>query len=782
MAADLTRRHELASEQVHLDRVYDRLETMRQHALAMARHRMEAERGGSRDHLFERDVLIATSQDRLHQLDVGDLSLVFGRIDTVEGERLHVGRIGVLDEVSDPLLVDWRVPAAAPFYQATAVEPLGLARRRHLVTRGRRLIGLDDEVLDLEAAGQAHSELVGEGALIDALNRARTDRMGDIVATIQTEQDRIIRAPLPGVLVVQGGPGTGKTAVALHRAAYLLFTYQDILDGAVLVVGPNNRFVRYIGDVLPSLGETGARLTSLGDLYQGVEARRDDPRGVRRIKGDLRMVRLIRRAVRSRQRPVRKTLEVPFGIRYLRLRPEEAREIVRQVRQVDGTHNARRTVFEALVLDHLWSGHRHRVESELRGRLEALGDGVGPADVDLDADDAERGVQAALDRERERFDRAMRAEAIVRRALDRMWPLLSPQELLHDLFGSSALLRAAGGDCFNADELEALERPRSELVDDVVWTESDVPLLDEADLLLGSDPRQNPSGGRRRLAEGQADRIRDAIELVSELAGGVDEVMRRQLGRRLVQQQIEDESAPPRKRRRETFGHVIVDEAQDLSPMQWRLLAERCPSRSMTLVGDLGQASREGAATSWEAGLGEVLDGRAPQIEQLTVNYRTPAELMEPAAAVLAAVDVDLVAPTSVRSLGFGPLVRPTPDGRLVASAHDALVHLLAELEEGSIAVVAPRRLVDEMAGWSEVTGEARVSVLGARAVKGLEFDATIVVEPAELVDEEAEGLRSLYVALTRATQRLTLVHERDLPQVLAMAVAEWTPAEPSGG
>ncbi|MCP3912852.1 MAG: AAA family ATPase [Actinomycetia bacterium] len=773
MAADHTRRTELAAEQAHLERVYDRLEAMRRHALAMARHRMEADAGGSRDHLFERDVLIATSQDRLHQLDVGDVSLVFGRIDTVEGERLHVGRIGVLDQASDPLLVDWRVPAAAPFYQATPVEPLGLVRRRHLVTRGRRLIGLDDEILDLEGAEATHSELVGEGALIDALNRARTDRMGDIVATIQTEQDRIIRAPLPGVLVVQGGPGTGKTAVALHRAAYLLFTHQDILDGAVMVVGPNNRFVRYIGDVLPSLGETGARLTSLGDLYPGVEARHDDPAGVRRVKGDLRMVRFIRRAVRSRERPVRKTLEVPFGLRYLRLRPDDAREIVLTVRRMDGTHNARRPTFEAMVLDHLWSGHRHQVEDSLRQRLSALGDGVGPADVELDADDAERGVEVGLDRERERFDRAMRSETTIRRALDRMWPLLSPQELLHDLFGSPALLGAAGGDRFTDAELAALERPRSASVDEVVWTESDVPLLDEADLLLGADPRQNRAGGGHRLAEGQADRIRDAIELVSEMAGGVDDVMRRQLGRRLVQQQVEDESTPLRPRRRESFGHVIVDEAQDLSPMQWRLLGERCPSRSMTLVGDLGQASREGSATTWEQGLGELLDGRALQIEQLTVNYRTPSELMEPAAAVLAAVDADLVAPTSVRSVGAAPIVRPVPDPDLLAPIADTVTELLHELEEGTVAVVAPRSALEMLSDWAASLDSPRVSVLGARGAKGLEFDATVVVEPAELVEEEVEGLRSLYVALTRATQRLVVVHHRDLPAPLAAAVNE---------
>src|SRR5690606_31709871 len=454
---------------------------------------------------------------RLDYLNLGDASLLFGRIDQSRsegGETFYIGRIAVSDESQEPLVVDWRAPVAEPFYRATGRAPLGLVRRRHFATRGRKLLGIEDELFgegaDLLggelAVTDGDSQVRGQSSLIAALEESRTGKLSDIVATIQGEQDEVIRAPLPGVLVVQGGPGTGKTVVALHRAAYLLYTYRFPLEGqGVLVVGPNRLFLGYIERVLPSLGEAGVELAVLADLVDGVRVRGRDRPATARVKGDARMAKVLAKAVRDRERPLRAPLRVPFGAQTLVLPPERTTEIVAEARRRFRLHNPARKF----------------VEKQLFAAL---------AEVSR--------VPTTPEEVRERT----RSTPEVREALERMWPVLTPAELLHDLFGSKALIELAARRYLDPDERAALHRPRSEDVAGVVWTHDELPFLGAGRSLLGAR-------GRRRSEDGtDPDEIR-------------------------------------------TYGHIVVDGAQDLSPMQLRMLARRSLNGSMTVVGDIAQAT-----------------------------------------------------------------------------------------------------------------------------------------------------------------------------------------------
>ena len=450
---------DLQDEQEFLNRAYDGLEFMRGEARQMLQGVLDLGRGGTFQSRTERDIVVRTSLARLEQLDIGDQALYFGRIDRLPepgdgatapdnpllGESFHIGRLAVSGPDHEPLVVDWRAPVAEPFYRATGLDPQGLARRRHLAVRGRTVLGLEDEYfVDPEGragaaapagAGGAQIRdggerlladglvLGGPGALLSALGQARTGQMGDIIGTIQREQDEIIRSPLPGVLVVQGGPGTGKTAVALHRAAYLLYTHRFPLERqGVLVVGPNPLFLRYIEQVLPSLGETGVSLSTVAGLVPEVRVRGVDDPAVAKLKGDVRMVKVLARAVRTRQRPLRRDVEVPFGAGVLRLRARLTEDIVGMARRRPGTHNVRRRFVEAQVL--------RALSDEYRARL-------GRSGVD-GADDA------PTPEEQKDLAQRLRRVPEVADALDRMWPRLSPHEFLHDLLGARALLTAAG--------------------------------------------------------------------------------------------------------------------------------------------------------------------------------------------------------------------------------------------------------------------------------------------------------------------------------------------------
>ncbi|HSS09469.1 MAG TPA: hypothetical protein VLL25_06265, partial [Acidimicrobiales bacterium] len=499
---------DLAAEQAHVDHAYERLEAMRAAAAEMLRTAF-VERGGTFQAATERDIRVRTSLNRLEQLQLGRESLVFGRIDRLpsadgdgrvsgdgprpgqgsgqglgrgsglrSAEAFHIGRLAVSDADQEPLVVDWRAPIAEPFYRATGAHPMGLVLRRHFLTEGRRILDLEDELFgdDVEdGAGVLGPGLSGSAALLAALERSRTGRMRDIVATVQREQDEIIRGPLGGVLVVQGGPGTGKTAVALHRAAYLLYTHRFPLESqGVLVVGPNPLFLRYIEHVLPSLGETGVELSTVGGLFGGAVATGQDDRETSRLKGDHRMTRLLANAVGDRQRPLRHGLQIPFGRLHLLLAPKASADIVAAATRRPGTHNARRRYVEALLWRHFYDQYAAAADRASRA---GEPDDVGP----------EAPSPADLGRELGR-----RPE--VAEALDRMWPLLTPQQLLHDLFGARPLIDLAGRGLLDADEQARLYRGRAASVEEVDWTEADLALLDEARALLGP-ARRRPGAG-----------------------------------------------------------------------------------------------------------------------------------------------------------------------------------------------------------------------------------------------------------------------------------------------
>jgi DNA helicase IV len=704
---------DLEAEQAYIDHAYRCLEATRAAASRMT-SMVEVGRGGTEQARFERDVIWDTMIHRLAQLDLGDAALCFGRIDVAgnahdgahdnghgePGGTYYIGRVAVSDEHQEPVIVDWRAPVAEPFYRATGRQPMGLARRRHFATRGRALLGIEDELFGdaVRSLGlddePADSSVSGHSALIAALETARTGRLSDIVATIQGEQDEVIRAEMPGVLVVQGGPGTGKTVVALHRAAYLLYTYRFPLEGqGVLVIGPNRLFLGYIEQVLPSLGEAGVELAVLADLIPETRVQGADRGLTARTKGDLRMVEVLTRAVRDRERPLRDDLVVGYGLQRLRLTRDQSRHIVDQARRRYRRHN----------------GARRYVESEVFTAMAASGRGdLSPNEV------------------RDR----LRHEPPVREALEWMWPVLTPGQFLHDLFGSRALLRSAGRKLLDDAEVGSLRRDRSERPDEVVFTNDDAPLLDEARALLGSPPR------RKRPGEASDDDIR-------------------------------------------TYGHMVVDEAQDLSPMQLRMLERRSLNGSMTIVGDIAQATGQWAHASWDEIVDLLPQKKPARRAELTIGYRLPAPIMTLAARVLREAAPDLRPPRSIREDGAPPRIVGTPSaGALLPAVVDAVATELGAVAPGQVAVICPVSLVDAVSDTLDAAGvehghatrhglDQPVTVVPVGLVKGLELDASVVVEPAAIVEEEAQGLRALYVALTRATKRLAIVHSRQLPDAL---------------
>jgi DNA helicase IV len=692
---------DLAAEQAYIDRAYEFLEAARTSANRL-KGMVEVGAGGTEQARFEREVIYDTVTYRLSQLHLGDASLCFGRLDRdpdAGGETFYIGRLGVADDRQEQLVVDWRAPVAEPFYRATGRDAMGLARRRHFATRGRQLLGIEDELFGEHALDLGESAgLQGQGTLIAALETARSGRLGDIVATIQGEQDEIIRSDLPGVLVVQGGPGTGKTVVALHRAAYLLYTHRFPLEGqGLLVVGPNRLFLGYIEQVLPSLGEAGVELAVLADLLDHTASAltiegRDRP-DTSRVKGDLRMAKVLARAIHDRQRPLRRSLRVGFGLQTLRLTVGQSRAIVADAKRRFRLHNA---------------GRRH-VEASVFATL---------------ADSARVPVEAHDVRDRLRHTRELQE------ALEWMWPVLSPAELLRDLFGSPALIELAAQRHLSVDERRALHRERSASLKEAVWTVDDVPLLDEAHALLGPKPRRRRSG----------------------------------------QPPVDDDVR--------TYGHIVVDEAQDLSPMQLRMLNRRSLNGSMTIVGDIAQSTGAWAHPDWEGVIEQLPHRREPRRAELTIGYRLPGPNMVLASKVLALAAPGLKPPSSVRETGDEPrFVQAGPGGLAAAALAEALVERDA-VDPGSVAVIVPDSALDAVQdAFDEADVEygrasrgglnRQITVVPVSLVKGLELDATVVVEPAAIMEEEVQGARSLYVALTRATKRLVLVHERPLPDVL---------------
>jgi DNA helicase IV len=657
-------------------------------------------------------------------------------LDSVSGERSYIGRIGIFDRENDyePLLLDWRAPAARAFYIATAVTPENMRRRRQFHTRGRDVVDFTDEVLgrpDRNARGDgAYS---GDAALLAAVNAPRGDGMRDIVATIQAEQDQIIRLDHQGVLVIEGGPGTGKTVVALHRVAYLLYTQRKRMERhGVLVVGPNPVFLNHVGRVLPSLGESEVVFMTAGDLLPGLHVTAEDSPQAARLKGSLKILDVLAAAVADRQRLPEDPLPIELSGVAVRIDAETAEWAIQEARASGLPHNEARAVFSEIVT--------YVLTERAIGRI---GRGW------LTRDDREAWEQLRADLIDELADNDQFTAA-----LDELWPILTPQTLLAQLCTSPERLRAAGAD-------QALFR-----ADGDAWTVSDVPLLDELVDLLGRDKPVDNAAERERKAEAEyAAGVLDSLISREDLMDDEDHLLAQDmlyaedLADRFVERDIRELAERAAADRDWTYGHIVVDEAQELSEMDWRVLMRRCPSRSFTVVGDLAQRRAVAGATSWHTMLEPHVPGRWVY-RSLSVNYRTPAEIMTVAAALLAEFAPEAKPPESVRACGVQPWSRRVSEDEL-ASAIEEFVRDEADREGTSVVIGPPG-----------VPGAVLAS-----ETKGLEFDAVLVVKPDRILADGPRGAAELYVALTRATQRLGVLHQGPLPQALPGLAETGTPA-----
>jgi DNA helicase IV len=737
-------------EQAYVSMLYGRLDSALERAEAALREAHgRGAAGGTHQARIEREVSAAEYAWRIAQLSGVERGLCFGRTDDTSGETFYIGRIGLRGPTGELVLIDWRAPAARPFYTATPKDPGTLVRRRHLHTRGRVVTAIDDEVFDLDRMSESDQRmLVGEAALLAALRRGRTGRMREVVATIQAEQDRVIRSALAGALVVQGGPGTGKTVAALHRAAYLLYTHRATLERrGVLVVGPNAMFLRYISEVLPSLGETDVVLSTVGELYPGVRAAGADEPAAAVVKGDLRMAAVIRAAVRDRQRVPRGDLEIVTEGMTLRIRRDVCVRARDRARGLRTPHNVSRRLFVQDMLTAL-----------VRNEAAQL-------DRPVDGEDLPY-LRAAL-----------WEQDAVREALDALWPFLTPQRLVSALLSSPPAMRSAasGAGGLSPREQQAILRPAG-----TPWTRDDVPLLDEAADLLGEEDAA--AAEYERMAEKERRAEEEYAYGVLELTGlaglGVLDAGT------LAQRHRDDGSGATTAERaaadREwAYGHVIVDEAQELSAMAWRMVMRRVPTRSLTVVGDIAQRSSAAGARSWGEMLDRYLGGRWRE-ERLTVNYRTPAEIMEVAADVLGAVAPEQEPPESVRSGEALPRALIISGGELPDVLRELVKAELAEIGDGRLAVITAdsrhagiaAALPDAASGAALDTLDTPAAVLTVAQCKGLEFDAVVVVAPSEILEQSPMGGHDLYVAMTRATRRLAVVEPGTLPGMLSRLVA----------
>lgn len=716
---------EIAVEQAHVDQVYARLAEATRTAQQVAtqgralyqsdRTRYVREEDGTG--LFERDVFAFQAARRLATLDAEHEGLVFGRLDRTDDEIRYIGRIGVRDEDYEPLVIDWRARAAEPFYRATPTDPMEVVRRRVLRSRGTRVIGIEDDLLDGESAG-ADLVVIGEGALMAALSRARGPRMRDIVATIQSEQDQAIRAPHQGVTIIAGGPGTGKTVVALHRAAYLLYSHRARMErGGVLVVGPSRVFMNYIERVLPSLGEDSVTLRAIGTVAADVidlPGERVDEARAGVVKGSLRMLAVLRALVDEPLLAGEPELRVSVKGEVLTLRAPQLARIRSDVLRHHKINTSRPNAEKAL-LDALWS---------------RLGQAVG-----ADRLQVERGA----------FDDLVTDQASWTMFLHAWWPPLDAATVLLRLSDPDLTRRVAGR--LDAEEQRALSASYAGL--DPVrpdWSVADAALLDELVAIIGPAPVEVEEDPTLFLVNGSevaelvttADRLRPAVEV------------------------------DPRADAHRRYSHVLVDEAQDITPMQWRMLRRRGSQASWTIVGDPAQSSWPDWS-EYERALADLV-GRAPVRRfRMSTNYRSPAEVFDLAKAVVAKDFPDADLPEAVRSTGLEPELLTLGADRLAAGLSELVGRLATEVE-GTIGVICPPSRLDAVS--AALDGAERVGVVTALQAKGLEYDAVVVVSPDDIVAEHSGGVRVLYVALTRPTQRLVTVDVGDAP-------GRWRPERP---
>ncbi|MEX1079425.1 MAG: UvrD-helicase domain-containing protein [Homoserinimonas sp.] len=715
-----------------------------------AQRQLEAVRGlqvgGHHQARSERDTFARMYEDRIVQLREVTERLAFGRIELHAGDddddgggesgrHRYIGRIGLRDEDQRAILLDWRVPQASAFYQATAATPLGIRARRHLISQGKEIVRIEDEIFDpslLDGDGGEH--LQGESALLAALSAQRTGRMSDIVATIQAEQDRIIRSELKGILVVQGGPGTGKTAVALHRAAYLLYSHRERLrNSGVLIVGPSRSFLNYIEAVLPSLGETGVVLASVGQLFPGVDATEQDAPELSLIKGRTAMADLIARAVRSRQRipTAPQSLEVSGDT--VVLEPRTIENAIAKARETHKPHNEARVTFVKSALNQL--------TRQWADQLRAQGNSIDESDHPMLRED-------------------LRTSHDVRVALNTAWLPLTPQKLLHDLYARPHWL-AELTPRWSDEQRGLLRRDRG-----APFTIDDVPLLDEAAEHLGEYDVVNAAHKREEKQQRKRDIENAEAAIANMQVGGL--VDAKDLAANFAESGITATTSERASSDRSwTYGHIVVDEAQELSPMQWRVLLRRSPLRSFTIVGDIAQAAAASAAPSWEKALRPLL-GRSPEadrwrLEELTVNYRTPTQIAARAEQWAIAHGLPVTPSRSVRESEW-PIVQ-------AADVLEAVRDDRRQDATGNLAVITPKNQVEathdrlraEFGGEVALGSDSLmtpITVLNPQEAKGLEFDSVVIADPTGIVQESTRGAAALYVSMTRPTQRLTLIGE----------------------
>lgn len=731
---------EIAAEQAYVDDLFRRLDdevTRANERLEVVQSEVDPANPDNVDALMRRETEYHALNAKLDRLNIAQLGLVFGRIDIEPGpdhpspenpvdgapelDRRYIGRMG-LDDRADhyrTLLLDWRAPMARPFYLATTAHPEGVRTRRHIRTRGRTVTGVDDEVLSGDAVVDDRGGVGSETALHRAMNEARTGRMKSIVETIQREQDEIIRDPNRGVMVVQGGPGTGKTAVALHRVAYLLYTYREQLASTgVLIIGPNPTFLDYISRVLPELGETGVVLTTIGGMFPGVTPTRSEPLLSREVKGSREMVTILTEVVKHHQRLPERPRTVRTGSIALSVDSGMVKSARTRARRSRRPHNQARGVFAEHLIDQLARQLAGRIGKDPLGGENLLS----TADVDQLHDD-------------------LASEAAVQELIDELWPELEPTVLLDELLGDRDLIAVAAAG-YDTDTQEALYRaPGSG------WADSDAALLDELHVLVGERADEDAStAGENDAWRQELEDAEFAIDILSssattddddteifesETLQAADVIDAETLARRQEVRDVRSTAERARADHEWAYGHVIVDEAQELTPMEWRMVFRRSPARWMTLVGDTAQTSSPAGIDSWSAALEDFV-GRRFRRHELTVNYRTPEEIMRLANQILEVIDPAATPAESIRSTGREITFLPAGTDPAALRFDDGLVEVI---DAGNVA-----------------------------GCKGLEFDHVVIVDPGAIVAASPQGWQDLYVAVTRATQSLTVIG--DLPEM----------------
>lgn len=745
---------QLHEEQQAVDRAYGRLDDLRAEMWQRLDTVRAAGSHGSPTQRSERDSFATMYENRLTQLRSVEDRLVFGRLDAKNGDRHYIGRIGLSSPDHEPILTDWRAEAARPFYEATPSNHGDIVMRRHITLSFREVVGVEDEVLDVHSdqVGQASSAgtLTGEGALLASLSSRRTGKMTDIVATIQAEQDRIIRSDMNRAVVVQGGPGTGKTAVALHRAAYLLYTHRRTLErSGVLVVGPSSAFLHYIDQVLPSLGETGVVSRTISDLIPGITATAVDSPYAAKLKGDRRMTSVVANAIAARVRvPAALPTVTISGIQVPMLATdiEQAQADAKRTRQ---PHNKARETFIRSMLTSMQNRYAEQ--------------------LDYTPDQAELNRAMSL----------LRMNEQVRKTLNLCWLPMTAPWLIDQLFAHPERLKSLAG-WLTDNDIAALARPKGSPL-----TRSDIPLLDEAMDMLGPDPkavaRQSAADARRAAEEQYA---KDTLAATG-LGGGIVS------SQMLLDQMNGDDAELTAQRaaadREWTYGHIVVDEAQELTAMDWRMLIRRCPSRSFTIVGDVAQTSALGGTRRWSKSMNRLFGESHWDLNELTINYRNPQEVSELASRFAEEEGLYISTVNAVRTIPDSVSRNVVPD---MSSLLETTAEQAAQLAEqfvsadgtGRIAVICPDNLIApvrdavrrklavildpaeyarliEQPEWDE-----QISVCGTETVKGLEFDAVVVVEPGLIEDYAPSRLvaaSDLYVAMTRPTQKLVIVRTK---------------------